>query len=187
MTLRCLYIVCGVALLTSCGHGGDVAVPRRTAYPRVALADTAMVTADSVPVRFDVSAAARVSHPAPGWLDVAYPMYGATVHVTFTTVTAATVDAVRVNRMERLMLNMGDNPGQRHEFVNDAGYDVLAVLCDAGSTPVQFLATDGESMVVSGAVSFADPRAAAATDSVAPMVAAIYDDVMRSLYTLGQP
>ncbi|MDE6288378.1 MAG: hypothetical protein K2M00_06300 [Muribaculaceae bacterium] len=171
-------------ILVSCG-GEQKPVPRRTAYPRAPHHDTAMIQAAEAPIYFDVNAAANVTSTAPGWLNVAYPAYDAVMYVTFTPVDETSIDTVRVNRMERLLLNAGGAPGERREFMNEAGYDVMIFTARGTATPVQFLATDGESSVVSGAVYFSDPRAAAAVDSLDPYVRAIEGDVMRSMKTLG--
>lgn len=184
--MKTLFAVLAVSLfLASCG-GEQKPVPRRTAYPRPPQHDTAMVQASEAPLYFDVNAAARVTAPAPGWLNVAYPAYDAVMYVTFTPVDQHSVDTVRINRMERLLLNAGGAPGQRREFINDAGYDIMVYTARGTATPVQFLATDGESSVVSGAVYFSDPKAATSVDSLDPYVRAVEGDVLRAMKTLGR-
>lgn len=156
-------------------------VPRRTAYPRVAAVDSVSRAVDSLPVYFEVSRSACVSRPAEGWLDVSYPMYGATAHVTFSEATGAALDGVRANRMERAMLNAGGLPTDRREWRNAAGFDIMTMRTDGCSTPFQFMATDGHLVVVSGAVYFASPQAVMNTDSIAPMLEAMEADIVRAL------
>lgn len=161
--------------------GSPAAVPRRTAYPRVAAVDSALRPVDGLPVYFEVSRSALVGRPSDGWLDVAYPMYGATAHMTFTEATGTALESVRANRMERALLNAGGLPTDRREWRNAAGFDIMTMRTDGCSTPFQFLATDGERVVVSGAVYFASPQAVMNTDSIAPMLDAMEADIARAL------
>lgn len=168
-----------------CSHtAADKAVPRRTAYPRPAPHDTSMVAVDSLPVYFEASADAAVTHPGPLWLDIAYPAYEASIHVSFTPATASTLGDILSNRLQRLSLNAGDSRGVSSRFDNDHGFGVLIVATEATSTPVQFIATDSSAMVVSGAVYLSNPAAAANVDSVAPIVKILLADVTRSLSAL---
>lgn len=170
-------VLCALAGCTA----GESTVPRRPAYPRVAALDTVPQTVDGLPVFFEVSRSARVGRPSDNWLDVAYPMYGATAHVTFTAASGEELDEVRANRMERALLNAGGLPTGRREWRNPAGFDIMTMRTDGCSTPFQFLATDGRGMVVSGAVYFASPRAVLETDSIAPMLDAMEADLTRAL------
>lgn len=176
--------LCAAAVLAAGCTRQPAPVPRRTAYPRVAEIGTAMRLADSLPVHFEVNAEATLSRPRKDWLDVTYPMYGATVHITFTEVRGETLDKTKANRMERVMLNTGGLPSERREWINAAGFDILTVHTDGCATPYQFIATDGQRHVVSGAVYFASPAATQATDSIAPMLRAIETDMERGLNSL---
>lgn len=185
IVIRHLVTLLAAALLAAGCSKSPVAVPRRTAYPRPAEIDTAMTAAPgALPVHFAVNAAATATSPRPGWLDVAYPMYGAVAHITFTTTSADSLGIVQANRLERASLNTGGLPTKKQEWLNAAGFDILTLHTDGCATPFQFLATDGRRTVVSGAVRFSAPRATAATDSIAPMLAAIEADMVRSLNSL---
>jgi len=175
------------ALLAAGCRRAPVAVPRRTAYPRIAEHDTAMrrLGTDTLPgLDFAVNAAAVLASERPGWLDIRYPDYGATVHITLTRARGPQLAEVRANRLERLMLNIGDRPARRGEWVNEAGVDILETYSVPAAIPYQFLATDGEGYVLSGALYFADPRAAAEADSIRPMAEAIAADIHRALISL---
>lgn len=175
--------VCAAAVLAGCRRA-DVSVPRPTGYPRPTLPDTVMRAAAGLPVRLEVNAEATVSSPREGWLDVAYPGLGATMHVTVSLTEPSAVAEVMANRMERAMLNAGDRPGRRREWTNRAGMDVMLIRSEGGSTPLQFLATDDSAVVVSGAVYFADPRAAESADSIRPVTDAVEGDIRRMLDSL---
>lgn len=160
------------------------AVPRRTAYARVAVLDSNTVQVPDFPLYFPLSCSALVLSPRPLWLDVTYPDYGATAHITLTLADGEALDRVKANRLERLMLNAGDRPGRRSEWLTPAGYDVLTLYTDGSATPWQFVATDDSSAVLSGAVYFADPAAVANADSLAPMVDAIAADITAALNSM---
>lgn len=188
MTARSVLSACLLAaayVLSGCSGGrADSSVPRRTAYPRPVAMDTAMTVPDSQPVSFAVNSATRISRPRPDWLDVAYPAYGAVMHVSFTPVDASDIDEVRANRVERLTLNSGAHVAVTREDINAAGFDILTVRTDGSATPLQFLVTDGRSIVVSGAVYMSDPVAASAVDSIRPIVDAIEADINRAMTKL---
>lgn len=174
-----------LAAACSAPDGGDSAVPRIHAYPRLQLPDTAMTPAEGTPLRFYINAAATASRPRPDWLDVAYPALGITLHISFTRSTSAEIPAVMENRMERLMLNAGNAELRMEEFTNSAGFDIAMAETPGATTPLQFLATDHSEWVVSGAAYLADPMSAAAVDSLRPAIEAVRRDVARSLSTLS--
>jgi len=184
---RLLIAPCIILMLTGCG-GSDSqrAIPRRTAYPRPQLPDTVLATYEKAPLHFEINADANTVMPRKGWLDISYPMLGATVHVTFTETTAENIDEIRRNRMERLMLNSGDRPSTHSEFTNPSGFDVLIAETDGATTPLQFLATDSRRWVVSGAVYFNDPDAGASYDSIHPMVDALRRDITKAMTALSE-
>ncbi len=159
------------------------AMPRREAFPRAILLDTVMASAPA-PAYFLVNAQADVRQSRADWLTVAYPQYAATMYITFSETSPKDIHNVKKNRMERLMLNSGDLPSQHTEFTNTAGYDILLAYTEGGPIPLQFLATDNSSMVVSGAVQFSNPNASAAVDSITPVMDAIRGDIMCAMLHL---
>lgn len=181
--------VAALVALASCSAGDDAdrrAVPRRTAYPRLRLPDTVMAPVADFPALLEVNAQAAVTSPRPGWLNVAYPALGAVLHITYTASAPPEIDEVKANRMRRLMLNAGDRPSRQSEFVNPAGFDILMIRTESSSTPLQFVATDDSTAVVSGAVYFSDPAVARTenTDSIAPAIDAIERDLAVTLARL---
>ncbi len=170
-----------IVACVACGRS-DAGIPRRLAYPRPVLLDTAMRSVAGLPVHFEVNAAATDTCPQSDWLDVVYSTYGTTLHVTFSRTDAAHIAEVKSNRMERMMLNNGDLPAHNTEWRNAAGWDVLVAVTLGSSTPVQFFATDDSAMVVSGAAFFGK---ATPIDSVKPYVDAVRDDIVRSMNVLS--
>lgn len=177
----------GIALLLAAIAGGCTAqpeaVPRATAYPRAALPDTASVPYSIGAVSGRLCAAATVDTPRRGWLTAAYPAVGAQLHISVTDTTAAALEQVKANRMQRLLLNAGDCPTTNREFTTSAGFTAMVATTAHSATPVQFLATDGSHIVVSGAV-FMPAAATAAADSVAPIIHFFESEATRLLLTL---
>lgn len=160
-------------------------VPRRTAFVRLPALDTAMTAVDSLAVALKVNASATLSRPAPGWLNVAFPAYGATLHITVTQAAPAGIEDVKANRMQRLMLNSSDMPTDFAEFTNPGGFDVVVATTEGCATPVQFIATDNSSCVVSGAVFFPGFSAGTPADSLRPAIDMLHADVLRTAASIA--
>lgn len=184
-TLKTIVAICSVVALASCtgthNRQATPGLPFPKAYPRPNLPDTTLISAADTPLHFMVNAEADLSSPRDGWLDINYPTLDATVHVTFTSADAPQIEAVKENRMERLMLNAGDRFTDFKEFSNPAGFNILTAYTENSSTPLQFLATDNRAWVVSGVVYFHNPKASTSLDSVKPMIRAINYDLTRAL------
>lgn len=160
--------------------------PRRHAYPRVAVADSVYAAADSFAPHFETNLATRLERPAPGQLSIIYPAYHATVYVTAQELTPDRLETALDNRRERISLNLSGAAATTEHFSSDNNmYDcVLVTAGDATTTPVQFLATDGTSTLVSGAAYFGGIDATTSADSIAPIVAAIKRDLHHALKRL---
>lgn len=182
--MRISVIVATAALMLTggCTEREQKPVPRRRAYPRVELPDTTMQPAPGVPLVMPVNSSAKVSSRQAGWLDVTYPSLGATLHVTFTPINSREeLEAVKANRMQRLLLNAGERGGEGSEYMNEHGFDIYLLRAEGVATPVQFLATDDSAWVVSGAAYFDMAPGPGAVDSLRPMVDAVERDVIKSL------
>ena len=187
-------LVIAALALTACGNNGgsDIMTPRRRAYPRIAATDSVYAPVGGLPLHLEANAAAiaarDTSASASGstWINICYPMYGpkATIFCTITPITStAQLNSVVDNRIERISLNSGGNPGEMLTLENPAGYRCRLVVNPAGTvTPVQFLAYNPRH-VVTGAF-YLDDINQAAPDSVAPVIAAVRRDVIHLLKTL---
>lgn len=168
-----------------CSRGGDI-TPRQQAYPRAAVYDSAYTAIDSAGVTIMANSAADVSCPRRGWLDIAYPAYRATIHITVAT--AASPDdyaAMIANRHERMRLNIGDAEAALTHYAGaDSSWRCEMVDCaEPIATPLQFVAHNGHT-IVSGAAFFADVTPATDADSIAPMLATVRRDVIVMLKSL---
>lgn len=173
------------------GSADRVATPRPAAYPRPWLYDTIRrAVPEAAPLLFYANAGATVSRPSGGdgdsrWLNIAYPRYNAVVYCTFTPVTDADRAKVIDNRLERIGLNAGGLPSEVLTLDSPGGFHSQLLVTPAESlTPLQFLSTDGEGWVVSGAVYLDHAPRAAAADSIAPVIDAVRADLLYALERL---
>lgn len=180
--------------LTGCsnGSGNDSAsVPRRHAYPRIELPDSAYTFIEVNDKGLGIAlndAADYAMHASDdgtsNFIDVDYPGLNAAVYFTVTPVTENTISEVLDNRLERVRLNLGGADAELLEFDSPAGFENKIFVSRADiSTPVQFISTDGTATVISGTAFLRDASAANA-DSLAPVVAMLRRDILHSLMTL---
>lgn len=118
------------------------------------------------------------------FIDVSYPGLHSTIYFTFTPVSTATAAEVIDNRMERIGLNLGASEAELLEFDTPDGFENKVFVSRGDiSTPVQFIATDGHTTVVSGAA-FVIAASAATADSIAPVVDMLRRDIVHALKTM---
>lgn len=172
---KLLFIALALAGCVGADHR-PTAVPRPRAYPRAELYPEAYSPVEAGGITLMVNDSARVSVSPGGWVDIAYPAYGVTVNCTVTPVCGATLGSVLDNRSERMALNAGSAYGEitRLTAASGAGATLLESH-GAGLTPLQFLATDSSSWVLSGAATMAD---VASTDSIRPVIDALRADII---------
>lgn len=173
------------------GSADRVAAPRPAAYPRILLYDTLRyAVSEAAPLLFYANASATVSRTPGGdgdsrWLNIAYPRYNAVVYCTFTPVTDANRAKVLDNRLERMGLNAGGHSSEALTLDSPGGFHSQLIVTPAESlTPLQFLSTDGNEWVVSGAAYLDYAPSAAAADSIAPVIDALKADLLYALERL---
>ncbi len=167
------------------------AVPRPTAYPRIDLYDTVMKPVDAVlPLVWLANSQATVTLPqrnvsddgSTRWLNIEYPRYGVIMYCTFIDVDPSRLQAELDNRIERISLNIGSNRTEVLEINTPSGFSSRLLVTPHGSvTPVQFLTTDLNRRIISGAAFLKSAPPAGAADSIAPIVNALRDDMIRTL------
>lgn len=158
-----------------------VATPRPEAFPRIETyaPEFRTLALPFGPDSLTVNAGAGADISPDGWIDIAYPAYGVTVRATLSPVGVTTVAEVLSNRLERLERNLG---GARAQSAR-TGRGMVVVAPTALRTPVQLLATDSATWVLS-AVAVADWPAGTDPDSVAPIVDALARDMTIMLNNL---
>ena len=171
-----------IACVSSCAPQPE-AVPRATAYPRPALPDTASTTTQIGSITTRICAQAIVAQPRSDWLSVSFPTLNASIHITATDTTAQALQQVKANRMQRLMLNIGSATSSNREFTTANGFDAIITTAPHSPTPVQFLATDQSTIVVSGAVYIPEANIAA-PDSIAPVIQFFEHEALRIITSI---
>lgn len=183
--MKPLLIAALAIAAVACSDSHDKPVPKRTAYPRTELYADSSVAATVGPLAFDIPAQAGSSAPRPGWLDIEYPRYNASMLITVLTLDSdKALDAVLANRRRRMALNLGEHIGTETDFANSTGFRCHIIECfDGCPTPVQFLAYDKDARtVVSGTALIKGPTEPA--DSLAPTLRAIGRDATKLLKSL---
>lgn len=187
MMLRLLPLSVALLLFVpGCSHKSDTPVPRPVAYPRIEIYDSVFTPVPYLPLHFELSRHATItrdsSHAGSLWINALYPAYGATIHFTLTPVNPATAAAVVDNRTERMSLNSGGHPTEITQLIAPSGFSSRILVTPAGSlTPVQFISVSPQ-WVVSGALYL--PGADSNPDSVAPIVNAVYRDLIHTAKTI---
>lgn len=181
-----IVLLAAVLSLSACTGRQAAPVPRPAAYPRVSDPGSVYTVVDSLPLRLEANASAVVTRPRPDWVNIAYPGLHVTVHLTLTPVTDADRDRVIANRTERMALNIADGvAADRSAIASDSFSAVLISSPESRSTPLQFVADDGSSWVISGTAFFSDVTPHAPIDSLAPAVGIIERDLIHTLSTLS--
>lgn len=176
------------AIFCACGSRGDqTPTPRPAAYPRSLDPGSEYVAVDSMPIVIEVNSSAIVSRPGDNWLDISYPALNATVHLSITPVSAGDIDDIIANRSQRIALNLADAAGAAHDAAleSDDFTSTLVVAPDARTTPLQFISTDGQDWVISGAAFFSGVRPDASVDSLSQAVGYIRRDLIHTLTHLS--
>ncbi len=185
-TLRILFVALAAALLSACASRQDAPVPRPTAYPRVSDPGAVYVAVDSLPVLFEVNSTAEVERPRADWLDIRYPDWHVTIHVSLTAVDPAEFERALDNRMQRIHLNVASLAvTEELELDSPEFTSVLLSSPDARSTPLQFIAVGDSTMIVSGVAFFENVAPEASVDSLAPMVRYLRRDLTHALENLS--
>lgn len=168
---------------TACG-GSPAPTPRRHAFPRTELCDTMYNPAPEAPLCFYVNTEATVAPDSSGrWLTVEYPLYEATLYITFSEADSPErLEAMLANRRERISLNLAGASATTTHIASPAGFESVLVEAPGQPLPLQFVATDGECRAVSGAVQM---QHHAPYDSVRPTVDALRRDIVRALSSLA--
>lgn len=187
-TLSLLLPVCLASLLCACSgqtSRDKTPVPRPEAWPRIAIYDSIYQVVDSLPVVFEANASAKIEHTRPGWVNINYPAYNSTIYLTVTETNPAEIESVVDNRLERMALNISENADARQEhFVSPEFESLMLVSPGTRSTPLQFVATDRRSTVVSGTAFLHNAGQIASTDSVAPVIESLRHDIVHALKNL---
>ena len=190
--MRLSAVILVTMLLAGCSSDpGHTPVPRRPAFPRIALYDTVYAAVDSLPLHLELNAALKseVKTRPDGslWITARYPDYNATLYLTLSPVSTSDVESVVDNRTERIHLNINGAGINIEEADNVSGYHSNIVrTVSPSSTPLQFLAVNPRRprWVVSGSVFFEGMSATTSLDSIQPVYDAVGRDLRHAMLTL---
>ncbi len=181
MTFHRIIPLIFLAAASCGGRDSYTPVPLPEAYPRVNVADSVFTPVDISGLRLDVNSTSDTASISENWLDIRYPAYGGTLHVSVNDHSSDSgINKAIANRRQRVALNLGGAPAVTDNFMSLSGDFACEMIVspEGGVTPVQFIASDGR-LLVSG--TFALSRPSANTDSIAPVVKAVERDVRRML------
>lgn len=178
-------------ILCECSDN-NVATPRRKAFPRIVTHDSTFCTLDNAPIHFEISKIATITLDSIStntlnnahWINIYYKPYNATIYCTFTQVDNSTIDEVISNRSERMALNSGGLTSELIELTNaNKFYSQILITEQSKVTPIQFLSTDNQNWVVSGALYVENNQN---IDSIRPVINVVKRDIIHSLKTINQ-
>lgn len=195
-TLLPIWIIAIVASLffSECSNNDSTNMPRRKAFPRIEIHDSTYSSLPSSPVYFEISTAAKVTLDSVNtgnetgknsrWFNISYPTYNAVIMCTFTPVNEATIHEVINNRTHRMKLNSGSLTSELTELTNANGFNSqILTTIENRVTPIQFISSDINDWVVSGAVYF-NNNDTVDIDSISPIIFAIKRDIIHALKTI---
>lgn len=192
--MRILISLIILSLLWGCTPDKTTPVPRRRAFPRVQIPDTAFTRLNGLPLLLSVNKAQPVltemRSDGSVWLTVEYPAYGARILCTFTPVDENTIGSVLDNRYERMSLNAGAGTHTMDEFDNPGGYHSSILRSQPTSaTPLQFISARRyhPRWVVSGSVFFENASPKTSADSVRPVIEIMHGEVIKMLKSIQNP
>ena len=176
-----IIAVCG---MTGCSSGQDGAdtppVPRPKAWPRIDIYPETYITIDSLSLPLSVNRGSTTRRVKTGninseALDVVYPRYGATIHLTLLKPRhepRLALNRAIDSRLQRINLNLGATPASVTSQTNTHGINTMLVRSlSAIPTPLQAIATDSTTFLLSATVYLPFHPSVGATDSLAPVLA----------------
>lgn len=189
MALVVIVIANLAILLSHCATSGYV-IPKPKAYFKIEPYDTVYKQFSELPLTLMVNDSAQCylvndSTKATGseWINIYYPRYKATLFCSYVPVTKQSLNKHIGNRIQRIMLNAGQEI-PRNIIFQDTIHNMSASVYFTSAesiSPLQFLVTDSTSYLFSGALYFSDK---VKDDSISPVIDYITDDVMYMLQTL---
>ncbi len=140
----------------------------------------------SFPLTFEVPSQVRVEQEesAPTWINLAYSSYGATLWCTYVSLRSADREALFAEGRDLVYVHVAKATSIMAKEYTDEERQVYAVLyrlTGEVATPLQFTITDSLSYLFRGALYFDE---SVRTDSVAPLIEYITDDVRHLIETI---
>ncbi|MBR5333031.1 MAG: hypothetical protein IKV32_07035 [Muribaculaceae bacterium] len=178
-------------ILCECSDN-NVATPRRKAFPRIITHDSTFYVMENLPIHFEISKIASITLDSASvsssnnsrWINIYYKPYNATIYCTFTQADNASIKEVLSNRSERMALNSGGLTSELIELTNaNKFYSQILITEQNKVTPIQFLSTNNQNWVISGALCIDKYKN---IDSIRPVINVVKRDIIHSLKTINQ-
>lgn len=177
-----------ILLPAGCGRRETAPVPKPEGWPRIEMPAPEFVSVESggTELLFNSNAIVESREADRGggrWFDVTYPgVNGARIYLSLTAVGDPTeLEKALANRRERMELNTAGARTEITQLRSEAGWECeIALTRSSVTTPVQLLAHDGRSRMLSGALYLNLPPDTR-PDSIAPVVRAVSRDLTEML------
>ncbi|MFI3239704.1 MAG: hypothetical protein R3Y22_03855 [Bacteroidales bacterium] len=161
-------------------------IPKPRGYMRIDLPIANYATVNNLPVSFEVNDLANVDRVKKGeWLDIVYPQFNATIHCSYVKVDEESFYYHLDNRIERVMMNTNFQKPTMVDMISESDSEVKSTLFINQSgviTPVEFIATDSVSFILSGTLAMYGDKVE--HDSIAPIINYIEGDITQLLKTI---
>jgi gliding motility-associated lipoprotein GldD len=190
--LSCVLCLMSCVLLTSCHNDYT---PKPKAYPRVILPERKyeLYEAPGCPFKFEKPVYANVSRDSiyfgkrikndQCWMDVNFPMVNGTINLTYKDIN----DTMKLERLVEDAHKLSFKHTTKADYIDEIriqnDHGIGGILYDVGgdaASNVQFFLTDSTRHFIRGALYFNNPPN---TDSMAPVVAFVKEDMKRMLKT----
>lgn len=185
-TVKYFFYFCIFLLIAACGSDGDFYSPKRKAYFRIDFPKKSYTTYDSIcPFIFDVPKYAVVmpdkdAKAEPCWLNIVFPKYKATIHITYKRVDK-NLSAYLEDSHTLAVKHQVKASGLEEEMVVKDSVKVYGLIYNIegnAASSLQFYLTDSTTNFLRGSLYFMSrPNA----DSLDPILAFIKEDIHRMI------
>lgn len=189
-----------ICSITGCSSGQNDAdtppTPRPKAWPRINTYPEVYTTNNTLSIPLSVNSGTTTHSVNTGnanseALDIVYPRYRATINLTLLKPRHGSDFALKKaidSRLERINLNLGTSQASVVSQTNQNGINTLLVKSlSAIPTPLQILATDSSTFLLSATVFIPFRPSVGATDSLAPVIESLNKDLTHMLEQIGKP
>lgn len=182
-----IFIIITSLTIICCNDSNKAITPRPIGYARITPIDSTYTHIQHHKIYFATNNSAQVIHDSTNtqWYNIVYPQYNAIIYCSFTPTTESTIAKIIQNRVERISLNIGDNPSISTELKNDNNFVSTIIKTPTGTiNPLQFISTDNVSWVISGTLLLKESLSSK-SDSLLPVIDAIERDIIYALENIN--
>ncbi len=167
-------------------------IPKPRGYMRNDLPISNYTKVKNMPICFEINEIANDTLPVvigegdngTKWLDIVYPQFNATIHCSYIKVNAKTLYYHLDNRIDRVMMNANFQKPKLIDLVSvedDKIKSTIFINKYGGLTPIEFIATDSVSFMLSGTLAI---YGEVNVDSISPIIDYLECDIEHLLKTI---